>query len=90
MKTKYWIGIGILGLFILIGILGLFEVPNGEEEINELNLDISINQKLKECRELCIGNDGTPVMEHECRVSCNQIYYYFGEEGLTKHIEDMK
>lgn len=59
-----------------------------EESLGEQKVK---SDKIKECTELCAGEDIViPYIKSECSLSCNQIYYYGGEDSLDEFILEMK
>ncbi len=89
---KRLIGLGLIILAVLWFGVTWFpeEMKQLYDEVSEPEIDMSVDQKLEECGELCVGNDTIPVIKHECKVLCNNLYYYFGEEELDKYLEDMR
>jgi len=90
MKKRYWILIGMGIFFSLIIILGLLI-----EETDELE-NMPLYKKLNECRADCVGEKPEKAtltdiqILMECDRFCDELYEVFGEEGLDKHLEEIR
>ncbi len=62
-----------------------------KESLEELEKTMDIYKKIDECTELCAGEDiDIDSIKSVCSFECYQIYYYAGEEGLDKYIEELR
>lgn len=101
---KWWFW-GIV-IFVIVGIVGNLsdnsstgnsinnEIKQTTQKVvnfNDTLSSMSLSNKNKLCVELCAGEDiNIPAVKDQCSLSCYQIYYYEGEEGLNQYLIELK
>jgi len=62
-----------------------------KDSLEELQKGLDIYKKKQLCAELCAGEYADiPAVKGECLLSCSEIYYYTGEEGLDKYLAELQ